>query len=215
MTLKIAVVDGSLRPGSGNTARALGRVVRALGEAAVDYIALGSFRGTVPELAERLRAADAFVFGTGTYWNSWGSPLQRFLEVMTPYEATDVFAFKPASVVVTMDATGGAEVAARLSSTLSCLGCAVPPFGWLVLSRVAAALESRAPEETRDVWNATDLDVLGANLLAAATHAAQTPRDAFRAWPVESARVAHVPWAPVEPLPAAAPDFLEGCAPCD
>jgi hypothetical protein len=210
MTPRLAIVDGSLRPGDGNTARALERVVRSLGSrAAVDRIALGTFRGTVPELASRLRAAQGLLVGSGTYWNSWGSPLQRFFEVMTPYEATDVFAFKPASVVVTMDATGGAEVAARLSATLACFGCQVPPFGWIALSRVAAALEAKSPEVTRDVWGAADLDVLGANLLAATNHAALAPAGAYRAWPIEAAAGTEGEWAPFESLPAAAPEFLE------
>jgi hypothetical protein len=210
MTPRLAIVDGSLRPGDGNTARALERVVRSLGSrATVDRIALGTFRGTVPELSSRLRAAQGFLVGSGTYWNSWGSPLQRFFEVMTPYEATDVFAFKPASVVVTMDATGGAEVAARLSATLACFGCQVPPFGWMALSRVAAELEARSPEATRDVWGPGDLDVLGANLLAAMNHAAHAPSAAFRAWPVEAAAVTPVQWPAFDALPGAAPDFLE------
>lgn len=210
MSLRIALVDGSLRPGSGNTARALERVCQAFGkEAEVHRVLLGNFRGTVPEMAEQLRAVDGFVFGSGTYWSSWGSPLQRFFEVMTPYEATDVFAFKPASVVVTMDATGGAEVASRLSATLACLGCAVPPFGWMALSRVASVLEATDAGATRDVWGAADLDVLGANLLAAVKQAALAPRGAYRAWPVEAAPLAAGAFPALGALPGAAPDFLD------
>jgi hypothetical protein len=210
MTPRLAILDGSLRPGNGNTARALERVCTALGSSVVlDRIALGAYRGTVPEMASRLRQAHGFLVGSGTYWNSWGSPLQRFFEVMTPYEATDVFAFKPASVVVTMDATGGAEVAARLSATLTCFGCAVPPFGWMALSRVAAELEAKSPEATRDVWGPGDLDVLGANLLAAMEHAALAPSGAYRAWPVEAAAVTSGAWPTMDALPGAAPDFLE------
>jgi chromate reductase len=175
----------------------------------LDRIALGAYRGSVHEMAARLRLANGFLVGSGTYWNSWGSPLQRFFEVMTPYEATDVFAFKPASVVVTMDATGGAEVAARLSATFTCFGCTVPPFGWMALSRVAAALEARSPEATRDVWGPGDLQVLGANLLVAMNHAALAPSGAYRAWPVEAAAVTAGAWTAFEALPGAAPDFLE------
>lgn len=210
MTPRLAIVDGSLRPGNGNTARALDRVAGSLGAGVVvDRIELGTYRGSVKEMAARLRAAQGFLFGSGTYWSSWGSPLQRFLEVMTPFEATDVFAFKPASVVVTMDATGGAEVAARLSSTLACLGCVVPPFGWMALSRVAAELEARDAEATRDVWGAGDLHVLGENLLAAIHHAALAPAGAYRAWSVEAASATSGPWTALDPLPGAAPDFLE------
>jgi len=40
-------------------------------------------------LRERMLMAVAFVFATGTYWDSWGSPMQRFLEQSTDLEANE------------------------------------------------------------------------------------------------------------------------------
>lgn len=204
----LVVLDGSLRPAEGNTARALSLACAAWeGLATVDRIALASFDGTVAELAGRLRAADGMLVGSGTYWSSWGSPLQRFLEVMTAYEATDVFVGKPASAIVTMDSTGGSEIAARLAATLVCLGCFTPPFGWMALSRVGVELAARDPGATRDVWGPADVGVLAANLLVAS----RGPRLSYRAWTIDRAEPVQGAFAG-RALPAVAPDFLLGDA---
>jgi multimeric flavodoxin WrbA len=210
MTLRLAIIDGSLRPGVGNTARAIALASTAFsGAVSLDRIELAAYGGTIREMAGRLRAANGFLFGSGTYWNSWGSPLQRFLEVMTAYEATDVFVGKPASVVVTMDATGGVEVASRLLAALVCFGCTAPPFAYLTLSRVASALATKDPSATRDVWGTDDLAVIAHNLEAAASRARSLPPGAWKAWTIERAEPPDIeaPWPQSGPLPAAAADF--------
>jgi NAD(P)H-dependent FMN reductase len=200
----ILVLDGSLRPGSGNTARALDLACSTWeGAATVERVALGAFEGSIEEMAARIRAADGLLVGTGTYWSSWGSPLQRFLEAMTGYEATDVFVGKPVSVLVTMDSTGGSEVAARLVSVFTCLGCFTPPFGWLVLSRVGVALASRDPEATRDVWGAPDVRILAENLRIASG----ASRPSFHAWTIEKSETATGSLSGSIRVPPAAPDF--------
>ncbi|HEX3593876.1 MAG TPA: NAD(P)H-dependent oxidoreductase [Polyangiaceae bacterium] len=202
---RLVVLDGSLRPASGNTAQALSLCISAFGsDVSVDRIALAEYGGSVAEMATRLRAADGLLVGSGTYWGSWGSPLQQFLELMTPYEATEVFLGKPASVVVTMDSTGGSEVAARLAATLVCLGCSTPPFGWMSLSRIGVALGEHSREAVRDVWSAADLGVLAGNLVLAA----RAPRVGFRAWSLDRAAPSDAPWPVSHSIPSAAPDFL-------
>jgi multimeric flavodoxin WrbA len=202
---RLVVLDGSLRPAAGNTSRALALATASLGkEVSVDRIALAEYGGSVAEMAMRLRAADGLLIGTGAYWGSWGSPLQQFFELMTPYEATDVFTAKPASVVVTMDSTGGGEVAARLAATFVCLGCFTPPFGWMSISRVGVALGEHAREAVRDVWSPEDLTVLGENLLVAA----RAPRLSYRAWSVDRAAPSDAAWPTALTLPGAAADFL-------
>lgn len=202
---RIVVLDGSLRPDEGNTARALSRCTAAFDPAVVvDRVALSAYTGTSGQMAARIRAAHGILVGTGTYWGSWGSPLQQFLELMTPWETTDVFFGKPASIVVTMDSTGGAEIAARLAATFVCLGCWLPPLGFMALSRVGVALAEHAPESTRDVWTPADASFIAQNLVVAA----RAPRPAYAAWPVERAEPQDVPWPPTRKLPPAAPDFL-------
>jgi NAD(P)H-dependent FMN reductase len=201
--IRLIVLDGSLRP-NGNTARALDAACAQLEtHAFVDRIVLSGYSGTVYEIADRLRRADGFLVGTGTYWSSWGSPIQCFLELMTSYEATDVFVGKPSSVLVTMDATGGSEVAARLAATFVCLGCFAPPFGWMALSRIGVELGALRPAAVSDVWTHADIAVLIENLVVAA----RAPRLPYRAWSIDRAVPLDRPWPPTSPLDPAAPDF--------
>jgi chromate reductase len=201
--IRLVLLDGSLRP-QGNTARALDAISAHLaGHAQVERVVLAAHTATVFETAELLRNADGFLVATGTYWGAWGSPLQRFLELMTSFEATDVFVGKPVSVLVTMDSTGGAEVAARLTAVFTCLGCFVPPFGWMALSRVGVELRAVRPEATRDVWSHADLAVLAQNLVIAA----RAPRLPYGAWTIERADPIDRPWPGMDPLEPAAPEF--------
>jgi chromate reductase len=201
---RFVVLDGSVAGAAGNTASALDRVSARLGGAGpVERVVLGAYEGTVDSLAARLEAADGLVVGTGCYWGSWGSPLQRFLELMTPHEGTGVFLGKPAAAVVTMDSTGGAEVAVRLVGALTCLGCLVPPFGWMALSRVGVELAELRPEAARDVWGAPDLDVLAGNVVLAAS----APRRQWRAWDVERAGPVTGPFQTARVPPGIAPRY--------
>lgn len=187
------VVDGSVRGPAGNTARALARAARRARSSGldVDVCALASCDDEIATLVARVRRADALLFGTGTYWGSWGSPLQRFLELLTGLEGTDAFLGKPAGAVVTMDSVGGVDVGTRLLGALALMGCATPPFPLVVLSRVTEGLRDD------DVWSAEDVDVLVDNLAAACA----APRPAYKAWPVERATVpdARFPaWGPLD-----------------
>ncbi len=103
----LAVLNGSLGGDQGNT----GAILRALtheldSRARLVHIDLNS-PPPPAELHRLLTEAHGFVFATGTYWDCWGSPLQRFLETATDLEASDVWLGKPAAVVVTMHAVGG------------------------------------------------------------------------------------------------------------
>jgi chromate reductase len=143
---------------------------------------LADYAGTVEELVETLSGADAFFFATGVYWGSWGSPLQRFLEVLTAYELGPCFMGKPAATAVSADSVGGLDVAQRLLGALGLLGCLVPPLASLVLSRVASAAASSDAGANDDVWQLDDLGVLLENLVAA-----QGARSiAWSKWPVRS-----------------------------
>ncbi|RYF05960.1 MAG: NADPH-dependent oxidoreductase, partial [Deltaproteobacteria bacterium] len=118
----ILVLNGSLRGPAGNTAHLLAQASRCVqGRAHVSQVCLADFAGSTASLLALVRRADALLFGSGVYWNSYGSPLQRFLEVATAWETSDVFLGKPAAVVLTMDSVGGMEVAARLLGVLNLL----------------------------------------------------------------------------------------------
>ncbi len=172
----VLLLNGSLRGPAGNTGWLMDEAARRLeGRARCDRVDLADPMVEMEPLAALLRRADALVVGTGVYWHGWGSPLQRFLEALTPFENTDLFFAKPISALITMDSVGGAELCARLLGVFNQFGCRVPPCTSLVLSRVAveAAAVSRAGpsgahDPNDDVWQIEDLDVVLDNLLAEA-----------------------------------------------
>lgn len=137
------------------------------------------------EVQKILRRADGFVFLTGTYWDSWGSPLQKFFEDMTEFECGDLWLNKPAAVVVSMHSVGGKEVLSRLQGVLNTLGLWVPPFTGLVLSAVnELALKAPATKSSRglqdDLWRKEDLQLIAHNLLQSLQSDLR-----FQAWPVD------------------------------
>lgn len=180
---QILFLNGSLRGNAGNTHRFLSRAARHVGgRAQIDSLTLADYAGTTEQLLASLRQADAFLLGSGVYWNSYGSPMQRFLEVVTGWEATDVFIGKPAGVVLGMDSVGGMEVAARLLSVLNLFGCIAPPFAAVVLSRVGQQVSEGS--NTKDVYAEDDVCTLADNLLLAA----QPPKPSWVSWEVTHTR---------------------------
>lgn len=185
---RILLLDASRAGPGGNSSRLLALLAPRLSpHAELDSAALsGPQAADFAALAPRLRAADAFVFATGTHWDSWSSALQKFLEDATPAEASDLWLGKPAAVLVTEHSVGGKAVLSRLQGVLVTLGCSLPPLSGLVLSRAALAARRHAPdasaaEAAEDYWSPADLEVVAHNLLAAA----RAPRPAWRAWPVD------------------------------
>jgi NAD(P)H-dependent FMN reductase len=166
----LVLLNGSLRGADGNTGWLLREAARRLApQATVDLIDLAGPLPDLPTLEARLLAAEGFLVGTGVYWHSWGSPLQRFLEVLTPQENTPVFLGKPVGALVTMDSVGGSELAARLLGVFSSLGCLVPPCSALILSRVGMEAGAVRPlvedDPNEDVWQLQDLDVVLHNVI--------------------------------------------------
>lgn len=196
-TPRLLLLNGSLRGADGNTGWLLREAGRRAGDRAhVVHVDLADAPPSVDDMATLLRGSDALLVGTGVYWHSWGSPLQRFLEAMTPFENTDCFFGKPAGVVVTMDSVGGIEMSSRLQGTLNLLGCGIPPCTSLVLSRLAAA------EADDDVWGLDDLDTVVHNLLASVLGGPLTP------WPVRHLVAPSGPWPATGRLDLGSPRFL-------
>jgi chromate reductase len=172
----ILVLDGSLGAPDGNTSRLAKHLAAHLEpEAELRYYALRNSPPSVDALAK----ADAFVFATGTYWDSWGSPLQQFLEEATELEGGSVWLGKPTATLVTMHSVGGKEVLSRLQGVLSTLGLLIPPMSGMTYS-LANHLALRQGGD-QDFWRVEDLEVVAHNLLRALGK-----REGWRAWPVES-----------------------------
>jgi len=181
MTSRLLLLNGSLRGSTGNTARLLQRAATALPATwQADSVCLADYGDSVEALAEHLSSADAFLIGSGVYWGSWGSPLQRFLEVISSYELSRCFLGKPAGALISADSVGGLDVAQRLLGAFSLLGCLLPPLCSVVLSRAACAATATDPDGNADVWQLEDLEVVVQNLVLARAFA----ETAWSTWPV-------------------------------
>ncbi len=182
---RILLLNASLAGPTGNSARLLALLAPRLApHAELHHAALaGPAAVTFASLEPALHSADAFVFATGTHWDSWSSPLQKFLEDATPAEATALWLGKPAAALVTEHSTGGKGVLSRLQGVLLTLGCTLPPLSGLVLSHAAqlARQNTLTAGPADDLWQPADLDIIAHNLLAAAA----APRPDFRSWPVD------------------------------
>ena len=177
--MNILALNGSIRGAQGNTARLLQHAQACLPAAArMHTLHLATCTDTMETVVAAVRQADALLLGSGVYWNGYGSPMQRFLEVMTGWETTAVLLGKPAAVLLTLDSVGGTEVASRLLGALNLMGCWVPPLATVMLSRVGLEAQDRD-----DVYGLDDVQVLIHNLCLAA----QAPRPAWQCWPVKQA----------------------------
>lgn len=189
MALRIGIFNGSLGGRDGNTGHLLRELTSKLGEAELEWFDL---RATAPAEVDpaRIAACDGFVFATGTYWDSWGSPLQAFLEHFTPTEGKALWLGKPASVLVTMHSVGGKEVLSRLQGVLSTMGLLIPPFSGMAYSYAnQLAVRQLGDAEESDFWQLSDLEVIAHNL-----REAMASRGQYRAWSVDRGDAGFV-WA--------------------
>jgi hypothetical protein len=164
----VALVNGALGGRDGNT----GRLARALttlleGRATVIEHHLAEI-GPGVDWALRLKGVHGFIFSSGTYWDSWSSLFQRFLEEVTPLEGTPLLLGQPACCLITMHSVGGKEVLSRLQGVLVTLGMQIPPMSGLVYAlSTALADEAGRHRWQDDFWSPSDLPILAHNLLEA------------------------------------------------
>jgi chromate reductase len=179
------IINGSIRGSEGNSAKItkIAEQIAKISDASAQTLALAKEMPSIEEVKELLAGHSSFLVVTGNYWSSWGSPLQRFLEVVTAYENTSIFFGKPIACVVSMDSVGGIDIAARLHSVFSGLGCWSPPCSTVVLSRVGleaiAASEGQTNDPNEDVWRLSDLNILVGNLLVSE----KIKQDEWQKWP--------------------------------
>jgi chromate reductase len=150
-------------------------------DAFVDVVSLADGAAS-HDVLERARDADGLLFATGVYWDSWGSPLQRFFEDASASEGTEVWLGKPAALIVTMHSVGGKAVLSRLMGVLNTFGMWVPPMAAMVYSFVNELAVASRPDDalTGDLWSGGDLPVVCHNLLTAVAG-----DRAWRSWAVD------------------------------
>ncbi len=178
----ILILNGSLGAEKGNTSILIQQALMTLHryQATVEVIHLKKY--PLVNLKEKLNWADGFIFTSGTYWDSWGSPLQKFLEDCTEFEATNVFFNKPASVLISMHSVGGKEVLSRLQGVLSTMGLSIPPMSGLVYSLAAhLAIHESQTSFKDDFWSLEDIEVTTHNLITAILGNYN-----FKSWPVDT-----------------------------
>jgi len=165
---KFLILNGSPLGSEGNTSVLLDLAEKKLGLAgAVSRINLAD-KIDFDEIAQNLKESDGFLFGTGTYWDSWGSPLQAFFEAVTQTEGSDLWLGKPAAAIVTMHSVGGKDVLSRLLGVLNTFGVLIPPMSAMVYSAVnQVALKSSTSPVTNDLWCPEDIEVVCDNLVQA------------------------------------------------
>jgi multimeric flavodoxin WrbA len=177
---KILVLNGSISGQTGNTQYLIDLACSKIENCEILHLLdLQEKKITSGELKNKLKKADAFIFASGTYWDSWGSPMQNFLEVATEYEASDIFIGKPAAVIITMHSVGGKGVLSRLQGVLNTLGMLIPPMSGMVYSLAGQLSLTTESSFAEDFWSQKDIDVIVHNLLASLGN------KKYLSWPVD------------------------------
>jgi multimeric flavodoxin WrbA len=180
----VLIVNGSLNGSEGNTAELLALAEERLSsEATVSYLELCR-DPAMDRILDAAAEADAFLFGTGTYWDSWGSPLQRFLEMTAHTEAESYWVGKPVGAIVTAHAVGAKGVLSRLFGVLNVYGMLVPPMAGFAYTFVNQVALDHANEHLRnELWTVEDVEVVCHNLMEAVRGGRN-----WKQWPSNSGR---------------------------
>ena len=165
----ILIINGALGGNTGNTGELLALAEEAMtGKATVTYLELIR-QPTMDRILEAVTAADGFIFGTGTYWDSWGSPMQTFLEMTAHTEGEDLWVGKPAGVIVTAHAVGAKGIVSRLLGVLNVYGMVIPPFAGIAYTWANDVALPHASDHLRnELWTPNDVAVICHNVLEVA-----------------------------------------------
>jgi NAD(P)H-dependent FMN reductase len=178
----ILILNGSLGKDSGNTSVIIERAQTFLSEFETEVQIIHLAKDDLKNnLEEKLNWADAFIFTSGTYWDSWGSPMQLFLETLTEFEGSTCLLFKPAAVLISMHSVGGKSVLSRLQGVLNTMGLLIPPMSGFVYALTShLALDSKNNSFHDDFWSLEDLEIIVHNLVTAANK-----QQNFKSWPID------------------------------
>jgi multimeric flavodoxin WrbA len=179
----ILIINGSLGGALGNTSVLIQEAEKliAVQGGNTDVLHLEDSEFSDGDVFKKLTWANGFIFTTGTYWDSWGSPMQKFLESCTQYEASNIFLFKPAAVMVSMHSVGGKSVLSRLQGVLNTMGIAIPPMSGLVYAlSTHLAMQSENTSFNEDFWSMEDVEIIVHNLMTAVNKKYE-----YKAWPVD------------------------------
>ncbi len=172
MAKKILHLIASLEGKAGNTYKLIGDLKNSLPAGfeikEIELLSLSKLTSAdyKTKILEIFTDIDALVISTGTYWDSWSSHLQRFLEESTFLEASPLVFSKPASIIVSMHTVGGKEMLSRLQGVLSTQGYLIPPQSSLVLSYLAEKNLNDNDSFADDFWTKKEIPLIMKNLCA-------------------------------------------------
>lgn len=164
---KILILNGSPAGDKGNCAlwiKGLQIFLKKRAQVEVIHLSKKTFSAS---LQKKIESASGVIFVTGTYWDSWGSPLQKLLEDMTAMEASASLLGKPAAVFVLMHSVGGKSVLSRLQGVLSTMGFLIPPMSGMVYSLVSDIALKGKSTHVKDFWHLDDAELILDNFLKA------------------------------------------------
>lgn len=176
----VLIINGSIQGTKGNAAFLLKLIEKKFIKTNIKKIHLKDSKLTTQEIFKLISQAQAVLFITGTYWDSWGSPLQKFLEDFTPFEGHEELLGKPAGVVTLMHSVGGKEVLSRLQGVLNTFGFQIPPMSGLAYSLVSEIALETNTSHAEDFWSLEDLKIVLQNLMIASQSQAK-----WQSWPVD------------------------------
>lgn len=192
MKTKLLILNGALNGEHGQS----GAIVRFINESNRESFEIKvlnlSTNKVNKEWEELLQWSEAFVFLTGTYWDSWGSPLQSFFEQMTHTEASSLWLGKPTACIVTMHSVGGKAVLSRLQGVLNTFGVVIPPLSGMVYSLTTHLANQTKNSHRDDFWQLDEIPLLLENLHKFTCMNKQIKNE-WSAWPVDRADVTR-PW---------------------
>lgn len=196
--MKILIINGSIHGSQKNS----GKMLASLH----NYICISSNYQSVQtevvhlaenkdyrRIEESVLEAEAFIFITGTYWDSWGSPLQEFLEVATEWEGKSHFFAKPVAAIVGMHSVGGKSVLSRLLGVLNTFGAWVPPYCGIVFSMAVQEALKAGSKFSDDLWQPKDIKVLLENLYQSVLLTAPAKKQ-LSSWDVDSENYTDTWW---------------------
>lgn len=191
MKKRILLINGSCNGEKGQS----GTIINALSsefEQDIEFKTLTLLQDkSLESWREQLNWAEGCIFLTGTYWDSWGSPLQYFLEQTTEWEVCELWLGKPAAVIVTMHSVGGKAVLSRLQGVVNTLGMIIPPLCGLVYS-LNTHLIDKDNDHYDDFWHLEEIPLLVTNV-AKQIEINRQIKVKWQAWDVDRADVKR-PW---------------------
>jgi multimeric flavodoxin WrbA len=169
----ITIINGSLGGRSGNTGHLIKKIrkitLKKDSEIKVKIVHLQPSFDWV-RVRKIIRSSDGLIFCSGTYWDSWGSPMQTLFEKMTQIEGKKHLLGKPVGVIVTMHSVGAKELVSRMQGVLCSMGCMIPPFTGFAYSysdHIAHKSRTSGKRLLDDVWHIDDLNALIYNVVEA------------------------------------------------